>query len=306
MSQLKFYNRSTGQWQTAALGTTGYTGSAGSLGYTGSTGAGYTGSAGTTGYTGSTGSLGYTGSTGAGYTGSVGALGYTGSIGYTGSTGAGYTGSAGSLGYTGSTGAGYTGSSGTTGYTGSTGSLGYTGSTGAGYTGSSGTTGYTGSAGFSPTLATASINDLGDVDTATKTPTVGQSLIWNGANWVPSSVNSQTILNDISTQFTGAKAHFALKIDQTPVNSIIDSKDLEVVIGGLRLTPYVITYTWPWISTVDSFNGFRVRTFDSANYITIYNAPSRGTNSFIVLKPPSTTTQKRRYPFSAATIALGD
>lgn len=34
-------------------------------------------------------------------------------------------------------------------------------------------------------VATLSINALADVDTATIPPTVGQSLIWNGTNWIP-------------------------------------------------------------------------------------------------------------------------
>jgi hypothetical protein len=127
-----------------------------------------------------------------------------------------------------------------------------------------------------------------------------------GAYLYSSSSSAFTVLNDISTQFDGVKCHFSLKVDQNAINTIVDSKDLEVIVGGLRLTPYVTTYTWPWLSPVDSFNGFRVRTFDSANYITIYNAPARGDNSSMVLKLASTTTQKRRYPFSAATIAFGD
>ena len=121
-----------------------------------------------------------------------------------------------------------------------------------------------------------------------------------------STSTSYAVLNDISNQFDNAKTHFALRLEQDTINSIVDSKDLEVVVGGLRLSPYVTTYTWPWILDYDSFNGFRVRTFSSANYITIYNAPAAGASSMLVLKLASTTTQKRRYPFSATTIALGD
>jgi len=73
MSQLKFYNSSTGQWEAVVIGGTGYAGSAGyngSIGYTGSTGVGYAGSRGQDGVIGYNGSTGYNGS--AGYTGSVG------------------------------------------------------------------------------------------------------------------------------------------------------------------------------------------------------------------------------------------
>lgn len=70
MPALKRYNSLTGQWEIVSSGGTGYTGSRGSVGFTGSTG------------------VGFTGSTGIGFTGSIGAagpIGFTGSVGYSGS-----------------------------------------------------------------------------------------------------------------------------------------------------------------------------------------------------------------------------
>lgn len=135
-----------------------------------------------------------------------------------------------------------------------------------------------------------------------------ETIAYNASITITSSsaVDSGTVLNDISTQFNRATTHFALKLDQTAISSISDSKDLEVVIGGLRFSPYIARYTWPWILEYDSFDGYRIRTFDSANYITIYKAPAAGSNSLLITRSPSTTTQKRRYPFSATTVALGD
>jgi len=121
-----------------------------------------------------------------------------------------------------------------------------------------------------------------------------------------SGIAPRTVLNTISGQFTGANTHFALRLEQNPVTNIVDSKDLEVVIDGQRILPYVTQYTWPWLVEYDSFNGYRVRTFDSANYITVYNAPIAGANGCLTLIQTSTTTQKRRYPFSATTVAFGD
>lgn len=115
-------------------------------------------------------------------------------------------------------------------------------------------------------------------------------------------ISTSTVLNDISNQFDGSKTVFDLKADQTVINTTVDSKDVEVVINGLRLTPYVDTYTYPWITPYDSFRGFRV----VAGKLILYNAPYRGDSSFIMLRPGSTTRQKRRYPFSATTVALGD
>ena len=135
----------------------------------------------------------------------------------------------------------------------------------------------------------------------------GQSWLYNGSGWIrTSSTVSNTVLNDISVQFDGTQAHFALRLEQAAVNNLVDSRDLQVSISGEVLKPYVTEYTWPWLSPVDSFNGFRVRTFNSANYVTIYNAPARGDSASLTFGQTSSTTQKRRYPFSASTIAFGD
>ena len=115
-------------------------------------------------------------------------------------------------------------------------------------------------------------------------------------------ISTTQVLNDISNQFDGSKTVFDLKADQTVINTTVDSKDVEVAINGLRVTPYVDTYTYPWITPYDSFRGFRV----VAGKLILYNAPYRGDSSFIMTRPGSTTRQKRRYPFSATTVALGD
>ena len=121
------------------------------------------------------------------------------------------------------------------------------------------------------------------------------------------------ILNDISTQFDGYKTTFTLKQDQSVINNIIDSKDVDVSINGLRLTPYVDTYSYPWISVYDSINGFRVRTLPSntsvsttENILIIYNAPYIGDSASVILNRISLSRQTRRYPYAATTIALGD
>jgi hypothetical protein len=137
----------------------------------------------------------------------------------------------------------------------------------------------------------------------------GQSWRYNGTGWVritQSAVVSNTVVTDIATQFDGSRSHFALRLEQSAINSLVDSRDLQVAINGALLKPYVTEYTWPWLPVVDSFNGFRVRTFNLANYITIYNAPSPGDSALLTFGQTSTTTQKRRYPFSASTIAFGD
>jgi hypothetical protein len=111
------------------------------------------------------------------------------------------------------------------------------------------------------------------------------------------------VLNDISSQFDGYKAVFPLKLDQNSISNIVDSKDLEVVINGQRLSPYVDEYRWPWITPYDSYKGFRV----AGTNLIIYNAPWANDSSLVILRGTSSVTrQKRRYPYSATSIALGD
>lgn len=153
----------------------------------------------------------------------------------------------------------------------------------------------------------SSIDGLSDVDTSTVAPSNGQTLIWNSANsqWYPGNVvtnTAPTVLNTIAPYFDGARSVFALKTDQTSVSGITDSKDLEVVVNGQWLSPYVNNITYPWITPYDSINGFRVV---GAN-LTIYIAPQIGDTASLVWRPGSSTPQTKKYPFSATTIALGD
>lgn len=155
-------------------------------------------------------------------------------------------------------------------------------------------------------------------------PTNGQQATVNGIVYVYNS--SQTawlkagaaaannifqpiVLNDISNQFDGYKTVFDLKQNQDYIFAITESKNVQVVIGGRTLTPYVTTLTYPWITPYNSMNGFRVvngiATPTSVQLI-IYQAPTIGNSSYIEVITNSSTTQQTRYPFSASTIALGD
>lgn len=116
------------------------------------------------------------------------------------------------------------------------------------------------------------------------------------------------VLNDISNQFDFVKCVFPLKLDQTNITSsdFTDSKNLEVVVGGLRLTPYVAQATYPWITPYDSHTGFRAITTSSSASLIIYNSPARGDSSSVTIINNSSSKQTRKYPYSATTIALGD
>ena len=116
------------------------------------------------------------------------------------------------------------------------------------------------------------------------------------------------VLNDISNQFDGVKHVFALRNDQTDMtaNNITDSKNLEVIVGGLRLAPYVKQNTYPWLTPYDSYKGFRVVAGANTANVIIYNAPAIGEQGVLTIINSSLTAQTRKYPYSATTIALGD
>jgi hypothetical protein len=110
------------------------------------------------------------------------------------------------------------------------------------------------------------------------------------------------VFNDISTQFDGRKTVFRLRINQDSINTVVDSKDLDVSLNGQILSPYVKEQRFPWIAEYDSNNGYRV---SGANLI-IYNAPAAGDKCVVVYRNNSQTAQVRKYPYSATSIALGD
>lgn len=114
--------------------------------------------------------------------------------------------------------------------------------------------------------------------------------------------NLPLVFNDISTQFDGRKTVFQLRINQDSINTVVDSKDLDVSLNGQLLSPYVKENRLPWIAEFDSYPGYKV----SGSNLIIYNAPSIGDRCVIVYRNKSQITQTRRYPFSATTIALGD
>ena len=114
------------------------------------------------------------------------------------------------------------------------------------------------------------------------------------------------VVSDISPQFDGRKTVFTILNDQSPVANIVDSKNVEVVVNGMRLAPYVKQNTWPWITTYDSHKGFRIISSNVSSTVTVYNAPAPGDQAVITIINSSPTPQTRKYPYSAATIALGD
>lgn len=114
--------------------------------------------------------------------------------------------------------------------------------------------------------------------------------------------NVPIVLNDISTQFDGSKTVFSLLLDQTSINTITDSKDVQVILNGQILAPYVQELEYPWLTPYDSYKGYRI----ANGNIIIYNAPNYGDQCVMIVRSTSQSVQTRRYPYSATTITLGD
>lgn len=115
-------------------------------------------------------------------------------------------------------------------------------------------------------------------------------------------INVPTIFDDISNYFDGDRTVFPLTVNQVSINTIVDSKDIQVVLNGQILVPYVKEQRWPWIAEFDSGKGYRV----SGGNLIIYNAPDTGDIAVITLVNTSRTQQVKTYPYSANGIALGD
>ena len=139
--------------------------------------------------------------------------------------------------------------------------------------------------------------------TLTGTMTVSNLTVTGTLTSSSGVTSSQIIVTDISSQFDNRTTVFNLLQDQSSINTIVDSRDLEVYINGLRLNPYIKNLTYPWLVTYDSFKGYRVKN----NQLIIYNAPQLGQTAILqvrsILSPVHAT---RKYPFAATTIALGD
>jgi len=114
------------------------------------------------------------------------------------------------------------------------------------------------------------------------------------------------VLNDITNQFDNLKCVFDLRSEQSNVINIMNSRNLEVIINGAKLAPYVTDLRYPWLTPYDSFKGHRVVSSNTSSQLVIYNPPAPGDQAILTLINNSSASQNRRYPYSAATIALGD
>jgi hypothetical protein len=146
-----------------------------------------------------------------------------------------------------------------------------------------------------------------DVGLINGTNSANNSVVFTSSNvttftYIGDALGLPIVINDISNYFDGSTNTFPIKVDQDYINTIADSKNLTVTVNGQQLPPYVKEQTWPWIREYDSFKGFRVMTSN----VIIYNTPDPGDTAVVMITSNRTSVQTRKYPYSAATIALGD
>ena len=124
----------------------------------------------------------------------------------------------------------------------------------------------------------------------------------NTAVYQPVFEGYPVVCNDIGGQFDGDRTVFPIMVEQDYINTIADSRNIQVAVAGQFLSPYLTPLTYPWILEYDSFKGFRVR----GSNVTIYNVPDVGDSVTMTIVSNNSTAQKKRYPYSATTIALGE
>jgi len=77
------------------------------------------------------------------------------------------------------------------------------------------------------TVDTSSINLFNDVDTVTTAPAIGQALVWDGSNWIPSEVsnNNIVIFNDYYTSPASQTSPFTTGLANAAIGAV-DAADM--------------------------------------------------------------------------------
>jgi hypothetical protein len=180
------------------------------------------------------------------------------------------------------------------------------------------------------TLDTQSVRVAGDIGGSTSAPyvvalngrslsssapAVGQTLVWNGSAWTPSTPSASsgtatvTVTDKISSQFNRLNQVFTLKVNRTAIiegANYKDNKDLLVTLNGRVYDPYVKQdTTGPWIVDMTAEPAYTYKV--SGAKLILFRAPAAGETATIRINSVSSARQTAsRYPFTANTIAFGD
>ena len=130
------------------------------------------------------------------------------------------------------------------------------------------------------------------------TVTANSFIVSNGIEIVTSVVannvvtaTQSVVLNDITNQFDNLKCVFNLTSEQSNVINIMNSRNLEVIVNGAKLSPYVTELRYPWLTPYDSFKGHRVVSSNTSTQLVIYNPPAPGDQAILTLINSSSREQ---------------
>ena len=111
------------------------------------------------------------------------------------------------------------------------------------------------------------------------------------------------VCDDISVYFNSSTQIFPLSVDEVSINTVTDSRQVQVSINGQILRPYIAERTLPWSVEYDINGDYRVTT--DGNLI-IYNPPELGDRAMVTVVTIGTYVQRRTASYSVNLIAFGD
>jgi hypothetical protein len=111
------------------------------------------------------------------------------------------------------------------------------------------------------------------------------------------------ICDSISSQFNGSNQIFPLSLDGVTINTITDSRQVQISVNGQLLRPYTIDRELPWMTEYDISGDYRIT---SDGNIIIYNPPDLGDQASVVLVTYGTYVQRRLNSYTPTMIAFGE
>ena len=110
------------------------------------------------------------------------------------------------------------------------------------------------------------------------------------------------VCDDISNYFNSRSQIFPLMLDEVSINTVTDSRQVQVSINGQILRPYIAERTLPWSVEYDINGDYRV----TNGNIIIYNPPDLGDRAMVTIVTLGTYVHRKAAAFSFNLIALGD
>ena len=147
------------------------------------------------------------------------------------------------------------------------------------------------------------------------TPVTGQTLVYSGSAWVPttlpssSSVVNNIVLDDITNYINGKTQVFTLKNNAVEIiegTTYKDNRDFTVTFGGRAYNPLVpqSSTLGPWITEFTAGKTFEFKVVGSK--LILYRSPERASAQIRINTVSASRQTKLRYPFTASTIVFGD